>query len=87
VLPIIRKYQRQLRAIRDLQRIIEETQNLESQWRDSPVAMRNKELLKRWKSQVKVRALSLVSCPKCDVCHRCVCSVLNYSNGLHLIFR
>ncbi|KAI0243357.1 Ubiquitin conjugation factor E4 B [Lamellibrachia satsuma] len=53
ILPIIRKYQRQLRAVRDLQRIIEEMQALEPQWRDSPVALRNQELLKRWKSQVK----------------------------------
>ena len=54
VLPISRKYQRRLRAIRDLQHMIEEIQNAEPQWKDHPSAERNKALLKRWKSQVKV---------------------------------
>ena len=92
VLPISRKYQRRLRATRDLQvititlwyvcytsvfflpyikewdqvccnkhciimqRMVEEMQNAEPQWRHLASAQRNSHLLKRWKSQVKVKA-------------------------------
>ncbi|XP_013412896.1 ubiquitin conjugation factor E4 B [Lingula anatina] len=52
ILPITRKYQRRLRAMRDLTRMIEELENHEPQWKHLPtVASRNRELLKRWKSQ------------------------------------
>ncbi|XP_064642091.1 ubiquitin conjugation factor E4 B-like [Lineus longissimus] len=53
IIPIMRKYQRRLRAIRDLGRMVEELQNAEPQWKHHPQANRNRELLKRWKSQVK----------------------------------
>ncbi|XP_074654460.1 ubiquitin conjugation factor E4 B-like [Tubulanus polymorphus] len=53
VVPVMRKYQRRLRAIRDLSRMVEEMQQGESQWKNLPVASRNRDLLKRWKSQVK----------------------------------
>ncbi|XP_064611043.1 ubiquitin conjugation factor E4 B-like [Liolophura sinensis] len=51
ILPMTRKYQRRLRAIRDLNRMIEELEGVESQWKLLPMATRNRELLKRWKSQ------------------------------------
>lgn len=54
ILPACRKYQRRLRAIRDLQRMAEEMQAAEAQWKDLPAtANRNRALVKKWKSQAK----------------------------------
>ncbi|KAK4326138.1 hypothetical protein Pmani_003303 [Petrolisthes manimaculis] len=53
VLPAIRKYTRRIRAIRDLQKMVEEIESTESQWGSLPVASRQRELLKKWKTQLK----------------------------------
>ncbi|XP_014666719.1 PREDICTED: ubiquitin conjugation factor E4 B-like [Priapulus caudatus] len=54
LLPLCRRYRRRLRAIRELNHMVEEMQNAEAQWRHVPqIAARNRELLKRWKSQGK----------------------------------
>lgn len=48
----VRKYQRRLRAIRDLTRLVEEMEAAEIHWGHIPqVASRNRELVKKWKSQ------------------------------------
>ncbi|KRT81780.1 hypothetical protein AMK59_5523 [Oryctes borbonicus] len=52
-LPAIQKYQRRLRIIRELQKLLDETVAAESQWRSTPLATRNKHLIKRWKHQLK----------------------------------
>lgn len=54
IIPVTRRYQRRLRAIRDVNRMVEEMEAAESQWGHLPNAARNKELLKKWKSQVQV---------------------------------
>ncbi|XP_076039140.1 ubiquitination factor E4B isoform X2 [Oratosquilla oratoria] len=53
ILPVTRKYTRRIRAIRDLQRMVEETESTESQWQNLSVAGRQRELLKKWKQQLK----------------------------------
>ncbi|XP_072888318.1 ubiquitin conjugation factor E4 B isoform X2 [Hemitrygon akajei] len=53
ILPSCRRYIRRLRAIRDLNRTVEELKNSESQWKDSPLANRHREMLKRCKTQLK----------------------------------
>ncbi|XP_041377968.1 ubiquitin conjugation factor E4 B-like [Gigantopelta aegis] len=53
ITPIIRKYQRRLRAIRDLNRMVDELESAESQWKILSTAGRNKELIKKWKSQLQ----------------------------------
>ena len=53
LLPALQKYQRKLRALRDLQKMVDELQASESQWKDTPFAGRNKEMIKRWKQQLK----------------------------------
>ncbi|XP_042239775.1 ubiquitin conjugation factor E4 B-like isoform X2 [Homarus americanus] len=53
VLPVMRKYTRRIRAIRDLQKMVEEIESTESQWGSLPVAARQRELLKKWKMQLK----------------------------------
>ncbi|XP_073441116.1 ubiquitin conjugation factor E4 B isoform X2 [Dendrobates tinctorius] len=53
ILPSCRRYIRRLRAIRELNRTVEELKNNESQWKDSPLAARHREMLKRCKTQLK----------------------------------
>uniref|UniRef100_A0A8C6UVS8 Ubiquitin conjugation factor E4 B n=1 Tax=Neogobius melanostomus TaxID=47308 RepID=A0A8C6UVS8_9GOBI len=53
ILPSCRRYIRRLRAIRELNRTVEELKNSESQWKDSPLASRHREMLKRCKTQLK----------------------------------
>uniref|UniRef100_A0AAY4C6A2 Ubiquitin conjugation factor E4 core domain-containing protein n=1 Tax=Denticeps clupeoides TaxID=299321 RepID=A0AAY4C6A2_9TELE len=53
IMPSCRRYIRRLRAIRDLNRTVEELKNSESQWKDSPLASRHREMLKRCKTQLK----------------------------------
>uniref|UniRef100_A0A674DVK0 Ubiquitin conjugation factor E4 B n=1 Tax=Salmo trutta TaxID=8032 RepID=A0A674DVK0_SALTR len=53
ILPGCRRYIRRLRAIRELNRTVEELKNSESQWKDSPLASRHREMLKRCKTQLK----------------------------------
>lgn len=53
ILPGCRRYIRRLRAIRELNRTVEELKNSEGQWKDSPLAGRHREMLKRCKTQLK----------------------------------
>ncbi|EFA08149.1 ubiquitin conjugation factor E4 B [Tribolium castaneum] len=53
LLPALQKYQRRIRAIRDLQKLLDETVAAEAQWRNTPFANRNKQFIKRWKQQLK----------------------------------
>lgn len=53
LIPACHKYKRRVRALRDLQKLIDEMQSTESQWKTLPFAGRNKELIKRWKQQIK----------------------------------
>uniref|UniRef100_A0A8C4XAB6 Ubiquitin conjugation factor E4 B n=1 Tax=Erpetoichthys calabaricus TaxID=27687 RepID=A0A8C4XAB6_ERPCA len=61
ILPGCRRYIRRLRAIRDLNRTVEDLKNSENQWKDSPLATRHREMLKRCKTQLK----KLVRCKAC----------------------
>lgn len=51
ILPVTRKYQRRLRAIGDLHRLISDMEAAEPQWKDLPTADRSRQQLKKWKSQ------------------------------------
>ncbi|TRY82499.1 hypothetical protein DNTS_013817 [Danionella cerebrum] len=53
ILPCCRRYIRRLRAIRDLNRTVEDLKNSENQWKDSPLAASHREMLKRCKAQLK----------------------------------
>lgn len=55
ILPVTRKYQRRLRAIRDLHRLITEIEATEEHWKNLPMASRSREQLRKWKSQYQVR--------------------------------
>jgi hypothetical protein len=62
VLPCIRRYQRRLRALRELQKAVEELEKMDKAYEQQsggnmqhPVAQRNKQLLKKYKSQLKVK--------------------------------
>ncbi|KAK9882976.1 hypothetical protein WA026_001192 [Henosepilachna vigintioctopunctata] len=53
LLPALQKYQRRIRAIRDLQKLLDETVATEAQWKNTPMFHRNKEFIKRWRQQIK----------------------------------
>lgn len=52
VIPMTRKYQRLVRAVRELQHVIEEVERTESEWRGQVDEHRNRLLLERWRSQI-----------------------------------
>ncbi len=55
VVPCIRRYQRRLRVLKDLQRAVEELEKTQAAWSSNPaISFRNKELLKKYKAQIKV---------------------------------
>lgn len=53
LLPALGKYQRRLRALRDLQKLVDELTSTEGTWKNTVFARRNKNFLKRWKHQIK----------------------------------
>lgn len=61
LVPALQKYQRKLRALRELQKMLDELQATESQWKDTPFAEHNKGLIKQWKQQLK-RLIKSKSC-------------------------
>lgn len=54
LLPACRRHSRRQKAHRDLTRMIEHLESHESEWVETPMASRNKSLLKKWKEQIKV---------------------------------
>ncbi|XP_038629726.1 ubiquitin conjugation factor E4 B isoform X2 [Scyliorhinus canicula] len=88
ILPSCRRYIRRLRAIRDLNRTVEELKNSESQWKDSPLASRHREMLKRCKTQLKklVRSKACADAGLLDenLLRRCL---QFYGTLIQLIFR
>ncbi|XP_068617727.1 ubiquitin conjugation factor E4 B [Battus philenor] len=53
LIPALQTHQRRIRAFRDLQKVIEELMATEPQWRNNYTALRNRELLRRWRRQIK----------------------------------
>ncbi|XP_026280818.1 ubiquitin conjugation factor E4 B isoform X1 [Frankliniella occidentalis] len=53
LLPTCSKYQLRLRTLRELHKLVEEMTQTEAQWKDLPYAARNKDLIRRWKQQIK----------------------------------
>ncbi|XP_056895728.1 ubiquitin conjugation factor E4 B isoform X1 [Takifugu flavidus] len=88
ILPSCRRYIGRLRAIRELNRSVEELKNSESQWKDSPLASRHREMLKRCKTQLKklVRAKACADMGLLDenLLRRCL---QFYSTVIQLILR
>ncbi|XP_057685766.1 ubiquitin conjugation factor E4 B isoform X1 [Corythoichthys intestinalis] len=88
ILPGCRRYIRRLRAIRELNRTVEELKNSEAQWKDSPLASRHREMLKRCKTQLKklVRAKACADVGLLDenLLRRCL---QFYSTVIQLILR
>lgn len=53
IIPIVHKYQRVLRAVREYQHLIDELEKSESVWTGTAAERQNQTLLKRWKLDVK----------------------------------
>ncbi|XP_072035141.1 ubiquitin conjugation factor E4 B-like [Amphiura filiformis] len=53
LLPACRHHARRIRGIRELTRMVDEMQGREAMWKGTPQERRNKQLLERWKTQIK----------------------------------
>ncbi|CAB4010169.1 ubiquitin conjugation factor E4 B-like [Paramuricea clavata] len=53
IMPCLQQYSRTWRTLRDMTRMVEELEGREGEWKDTPMAARNKLLLKRWKEKIK----------------------------------
>ncbi|XP_045476375.1 ubiquitin conjugation factor E4 B isoform X2 [Harmonia axyridis] len=53
LLPALQKYQRLLKSIRELQKLLDEKVSTEAQWKNTPQAHHNKIVIKRWKVELK----------------------------------
>ncbi|ESO98532.1 hypothetical protein LOTGIDRAFT_174217 [Lottia gigantea] len=62
IIPIIVKYLRRIRFVRQLSHNIEELERLKSQWEKTQAARRNQILLKTWKSQMQRLQKSKLCC-------------------------
>merc|ERR1719471_541704 len=58
VLPIIRRYQRRLRALREYQKMVDDLEKSEPAWRNHPSASHNRSMIKKWKQQIKRQSKS-----------------------------
>jgi len=58
ILPIIRRYQRRLRHIRELQKTVDDLEKSESQWKNHPSAGRQRAIIKKYKQQIKKQTKS-----------------------------
>ena len=55
LLPACRHHSRRIRGIRELSRMVDEMNGREAMWKGTPQERRNKQLLERWKTQIKVK--------------------------------
>ncbi len=53
ILPAIQRYNKRLRAIKEIRRMLQELNNTKSHWENSVNAERNKGLIERWNHQLK----------------------------------
>ncbi|CAG0888897.1 unnamed protein product [Darwinula stevensoni] len=53
IVPTCRHYQRRLRNLREIKKMLEDLQNTEEQWKDTPLAARHRTMMKRFSHQVK----------------------------------
>lgn len=52
IIPSMRNYIQRMRAIRDMNRLINELESHEAEWKHTTLAARNRLLLKKWKEQI-----------------------------------
>lgn len=53
MLPAISRYHKRLRAIKELQRMVDELNATESRWKNTPLARRNSNARSKWSSRIK----------------------------------
>ena len=59
IIPCYRQYTSCLRSLRDMNRMVEELESREKEWRDTPMAARNRMLQKKWKDRIKVKRVDI----------------------------
>lgn len=53
IIPAIQRYAKRLRAIKELQRMVDELNSTKSQWESTPLASRHRKFKERWVAQIK----------------------------------
>lgn len=53
IIPALQRYQRRLRMMRELQKLLDETVSAEAQWRHTAYDYRNRQYIKSWRHQLK----------------------------------
>lgn len=53
IIPALQRYQRRLRMMRELQKLLDETVSAEAQWRHTAYDYRNRQYIKTWRHQLK----------------------------------
>lgn len=53
IIPTIQRYSKRLRAIKELQRMVDDLKNTKAQWEQTPLARRNQQFIDRWSHQIK----------------------------------
>lgn len=53
IMPAIQRYNKRLRAIKEIRRMIEELNNTKTQWENSVHRLRNNQLIERFTHQLK----------------------------------
>jgi ubiquitin conjugation factor E4 B len=62
IIPAIQRYQKHLRAIKELQRLVDELDATKGQWENTPMARKNKYIRDRWAQQIKKLTRSKQTC-------------------------
>ena len=60
IIPSMRNYIQRMRAIRDMNRLINELESHEAEWKHTTLGARNRVLLKKWKEQISVCSLYIL---------------------------
>lgn len=53
IMPAIQRYNKRLRAIKEIRRLVEELENSKSQWENNPLGARSRQLYDRFTQQLK----------------------------------
>lgn len=53
IIPAIQRYGKRLRAIKELQRLVDDLKNTKAQWEQTHLARRNQQIIDRWSHQIK----------------------------------
>ncbi|XP_055375638.1 ubiquitin conjugation factor E4 B [Condylostylus longicornis] len=78
IMPAIQRYRQKIRAIKELQRLIDEIDRTKSQWEHKPLAHRNRQFRERWMKQLKKLTRSKMCSEICLLDPRLLVSCMSF---------